>query len=303
MNASMQSFMSDDEDGIEQPKRQLNLVKRSPTFLMGGNMFLINKVLAYLPIKDVLTLMSVDCSTRIALKNNNQFWFDYYKIMKFGKVQNRYTYQHKGAICYGCLDYRYRNRPPPNDFWLSYNVSKAGITRHMIETLKDVAVTGAELLLIHNKCYKNYIETKVFKGSPTSYTRYMYGLSLKCGKDHWIRMPYYSRKYRETVYDSGINYFNLCLMSMVDTKKFSVKYKNISLSHKYKKRTLLRYKEICDSMQSKFDVLDKKLDRLNRIKDYYENTVMKELNDDPKSNGKSKLKKAPRSRKRLICHY
>lgn len=258
-------------------KKQWTLVKRAPTFFMNGNAFLINKTLSYMSIKDILSLMSVNRSTLIAVKNNKTFWFDYYKIIKFGRLQNRYNYQHKGPICYGCIDVRFSNRPPPHDFWMNHRAIDAGIDRHMVENMKDVPINHEDLVRINGRRYTTFLETMTMNASLANrYLRYQYALSRDCAKSHWARKPYYSRKYRGVSYDNNVNYYNLCLLSLVNSK-FLAKHKLAAMNHTWAQRRLTRYKRNYDVMQNKFTSIDNKLSRLNRVKDYYNNVVLKEL--------------------------
>lgn len=271
-------------------KKMLNLVKRNPTFFMGSNNFLINKVMSYMKIKDILSLMSVDYITRATLKNNNQFWFNHYKIVKFGKAQNRYNYRHNdGPIRYGCLDCRYTNRAPPHDFWMNYRIRNSGITRQMYETMSNDAITNEHLLSINMSRYGKYIEAGATKASLV-HTRFIYGLSATCAREHWTRTVYHSDRYRNLEFDNTANYYNQCLLGMVNEKKLSKKIKEATFMLKSYERSVNFRKKCLEEVTKKFNTMNSKLELFKNVDDYYTKVVLKEL-------GTKKVRKAPIKKK------
>jgi len=180
-------------------KKSVNLIRRAPCFLMGGNHFLINHLIDdYLELKDVLELMRTNQSTRKVLINNQTYWYQLWRDKKYGKPQ-KYNYFHTNKLTYQCLvnNHNYYNNPIPSDV--------------IIPTDLTQEIPHGVLSKILKCDYSGYFTRSV------SIWYYNNPFSWNCRYSHWEKRGVYPLKYYGNEFDSNKNYFQM--IKQTDRKK------------------------------------------------------------------------------------
>ncbi len=241
---------------------KLNIRPRKKCFIGGGDLYLINKIIDYnLTLSDVLNISTVNKQTRSTIKNNNRFWYYYFKGVKYDK-QKGWRYFHRGPLNYGCLklpyyvNYRdivdpvykdivdlinnneFKNNPV-SEYHLKYflGFGFGFVTNHIVSGLYPKRMFEKHWEGFQKKQHVDSIKDFTHRISccgwnPRDMSEDKNSEYNRYGRPtHWYKKKRYNKKYYENDYDKTKNYF-IEIIKALKPDKLVTKLSDLKKSHK-----------------------------------------------------------------------